>query len=109
MTIQLNEVKPGLFDIIESGKIVGGITFEQAGEENTHNYLERIDIDEQYRGHSIGTSALYAVKEMFGPFILSADNEDAARLYDRIGSPMKQHDYDSYGFAIDNGYGVFEI
>ena len=66
-------------------------------------YCERIDIDEPFRNCGYGTAALRDLSEMFGGIVVAPDNEDAKRLYDRIGYESYKYDY------IDQGFGVYEI
>lgn len=69
-------------------------------------YCERIDIDEAYRNQGHGTKLLKTLSSEFGSVFVAPDNEDAQRLYDRIG-----FDVTSEGdwWAVDQGYGVYEI
>lgn len=96
----------GLFDIEVDGQIVGGGSMMV---DEDSSYLERIDIDEEHRGKGYGTQALYLLRDIYGPYYLAADNEDARRLYDRIADEMPQVEYDRWGFAIDQGFGVHVI
>ncbi len=68
-------------------------------------YLERIDIDEEYRNQGIGTDALRLVAEKYGEFLIAPDNEDAKRLYERYGDESNS-DNAPY---LDQGYGVYSI
>lgn len=87
------------FDIIENGITVGGASV-MVDEKSA--YCERIDIDEAYRNNGFGTAALYELSSMFHGIIVAPDNEDARRLYDRIG-------YESSDDMYDQGFGVYEI
>lgn len=91
-----------IFEIIENGAVVGGCSVMV--DENSA-YCERIDIDEEYRNHGYGTAALRELSEMYGSVIVAPDNEDAQRLYDRLGCEYTGDDAD----YIDQGYGVYEI
>ncbi len=95
-------VKVGTLDLVD-----------QFNEDNNVCYIERIDIDEEYRGQGIGTevlkNTLYS-EYGFYSVVVAPDNEDAKRLYERIGS--------EYGFISgcecdfgynDQGYGVYVI
>ena len=97
----------GLFGIEVDGIIIGGGSMIE--DEDGTSYLERIDIDEEHRNQGHGTKALYKIREAYGTYFLAPDNEDAQRLYERVADEMKQADYDSFGFAIDQGFGVYEI
>lgn len=91
-----------MIDIINDGTKVGERSL-MVDENST--YCERIDIDEEYRNHGYGTKALYALSDEFGGVIVAPDNEDAQRLYDRIGREYSGEDAD----YIDQGYGVYMI
>lgn len=91
-----------IFEIIENGAVVGGCSVMV--DENSA-YCERIDIDEEYRNHGYGTAALRELSEMYGSVIVAPDNEDAQRLYGRLGFEYTGDDAD----YIDQGYGVYEI
>ena len=88
--------------IMLDGKEVG--TIGMMVDEN-EPYLERIDIDEEYRNKGIGTDALRLAAEKYGDFLIAPDNEDAKRLYERYGDESNS-DVAAY---IDQGYGVYEI
>ena len=88
--------------IMLDGKEVG--TIGMVADEN-EPYLERIDIDEEYRNKGIGTDALRLIAEKYGEFLIAPDNEDAKRLYERYGDESTS-DNAAY---IDQGYGVYSI
>jgi GNAT superfamily N-acetyltransferase len=67
-------------------------------------YVDRIDIDEAHRNHGYGTAFLMALRGIYGGLVLAPDNEDARRLYDRLGTDVSR-DY----WMVDQGYGVYEI
>lgn len=69
-------------------------------------YCERIDIDEAHRNQGYGTAFLRALASEFGSVFVAPDNEDAQRLYDRLGWDVS--DKDDW-WAIDQGFGVYEI
>ena len=87
------------FDIIENNITVGYATVIH---DSSSAYCERIDIEEAYRNRGFGTAALYDLSAMFHGIIVAPDNEDARRLYDRIG-------YESSDDMYDQGFGVYEI
>ena len=68
-------------------------------------YVERIDVDEAYRGKGVGTWTLRELAKHYDDIIIAADNADANRLYQRLG-----HEYtgESAGY-VDQGYGVHLI
>lgn len=69
-------------------------------------YCERIDIDEAHRNQGHGTAFLRALASEHGSLFIAPDNEDAQRLYDRIGWDVS--DKDDW-WAVDQGFGVYEI
>ena len=104
--MKIVKLEKGIFDIVVDGTIIGGGNIDQ---DESGAYLERIDIEEEHQGQGHGTKALYEIAEVYGDYYLAPDNEDAQRLYERVAEPMSQEDYDSFGFAIDQGFGVYEI
>jgi RimJ/RimL family protein N-acetyltransferase len=107
MTVEIKRQSEGLFDIIVDGIVVG--TGSMIEYEDGDRYLERIDIDEDHRGQGYGTSALYALRDLYGTYYLAPDNADAQRLYERIGCEVSGSVYDTFGYAIDQGFGVYEV
>jgi len=99
----INKLENGLFNIELDGTIVGG------GSMTTDDflYLERIDIDGEYRNKGIGTKALEELQHVYGGYVVVPDSEDSARLYERLFNKISNADYDAWGFAIDLGYGVY--
>ena len=69
-------------------------------------YVERIDIAEDHRNCGYGTEFLRALSDEYGSVFAAPDNEDAQRLYDRLGYDVTNKDEWSY---VDQGYGVYEI
>ena len=105
-TVKIIQKEHGLFDIEADGQIIGCGSM-MVDEDSC--YLERIDIDEEHRGKGYGTQALYLLRDIYGTYYLAADNADAKRLYDRIADEMPKAEYDRWGFAIDQGFGVHVI
>ena len=68
-------------------------------------YVERIDVEDGYRGQGVGTWLLKKLAVMYGDVFISADNEDAARLYWRIGEEYTGES----AYYVDYGYGVVII
>lgn len=87
------------YDIIENGITVGYATIIK---DDNSAYCERIDIEEEYRNRGFGTAALYDLSSEFHGIIIAPDNEDARRLYERLG-------YESSDDMYDQGFGVYEI
>lgn len=90
------------YEIVSDDVTVGAMTV-MASDDGA--YVERIDIDEPYRGHGIGTDALLQVSDIYGGVAIAPDNERAARLYERLGTESR---YDGAEY-IDQGYGVYDI
>ena len=98
-----------IFEVEVEGKIIGSGIMMEATEDDENCYLERLDIDEEHRNQGHGTSALYALRKTYGTYFLAPDNEDAQRLYERVADKMKDKAYGEFGFAVDQGYGVYEM
>jgi GNAT superfamily N-acetyltransferase len=71
--------------------------------------VERIDVIEGYRGQGVGTALLRHIATTYGTIDIVPDNEGAARLYARLGAELSFTDYNAYGFAFDQNFGVYEI
>lgn len=69
-------------------------------------YCERIDIAEGHRNHGYGTELLKTLSDEFGSIYVAPDNEDAQRLYDRLGYDVSDKGDWCY---VDQGFGVYEI
>ena len=102
-------------EIYANGVKVGTLDYvDQFNDDNDICYIERIDIDEEYRGRGIGTEVLkntLCSEYGFYSVVVAPDNDDAKRLYERIGTkyihPMNVDECDfSYN---DQGYGVYVI
>lgn len=68
-------------------------------------YVERIDIDESQRNRGYGSKALQRLSDLYGEIIIAPDNEDAQRLYDRLG----QEYHGDVADYLDEGFGVYRI
>ena len=130
MTIELRKVKSAYFtdeaqenevydyhyyDIIADGETVGTVDLiDHLCEDDDDNgicYIERIDVDEQYRNRGIGTEVLTSTlyEEGYRTVVVAPDNDDAKRLYERIGTEFI---YTGVGVDFsynDQGYGVYVI
>lgn len=100
------------FDILANGEKVGTLSIiDHFNDGNDVAYVERIDIDEAFRGQGIGTTVLTSLlKETYSAVVTAPDNEDAKRLYERIGEEYSgiygvENDF-SYE---DQGFGVYTI
>lgn len=89
--------------ILQNGIEVGAAGISYGTDELP--YVERIDIYPEYQNQGIGTKALKLIADKYGDYLIAPDNQDAARLYARLGE-LVETDITSY---IDQGYGVYEI
>lgn len=69
-------------------------------------YIERIDVDDGYRNRGYGTAMLKQLAALYGAVYLAPDNDDARRLYARLGDDVTSNG--SWGY-VDQGYGVYAI
>lgn len=107
--IKINTQKNGQFYITHDNQIIGHGNIIVAESENDFTYLESIEILPEYRNQGFGTKALYRLSEIYGEFYFAPDNSDAKRLYDRIADQISDFEYSRFGFAIDQGYGVYVL
>lgn len=104
------------FDIIADGITVGAIAvIDNFNEDNDICYIDRIDVDEEFRGKGIGTVVLTeSLKdEGYWKIALAPDNERARKLYERLGEENDQvykGDGEWQDFSYnDQGYGIYVI
>ena len=72
--------------------------------------IDRLDTEEEYQNKGYGTQILKEIQKDFNTVYIVPDNKDAARLYERIGrSVVDKPIYDKELYALDNGFGVFEL
>lgn len=100
-TYDEDSYKNEMYEYVVDGKTVGSASV-MAGETA---YVERIDIEEEYRNHGYGTAFLRELSDTYGFVYLAPDNADAQRLYERIGREYTGEDAD----YVDQGFGVYEI
>lgn len=89
------------YELHQNGEIIGWasvLASETA-------YVERIDIAADHRGQGAGTWMLKELSRRFGSIYLAPDNENARRLYARLGCDYTGSDAE----AVDQGLGVYEI
>lgn len=77
-------------------------------------YIERIDVDDGFRGQGIGTAAIAEIGEDFCALYASPDNADSARLFGRLGEKVVGEEIDSEApmeclYYLDQGFGVYEV
>ena len=95
------------YEIYADETLIGSASVEtDYEEENTeYSYIERIDIDEEFRNQGYGTAAIREISSMYYGAVLAPDNEDAKRLYERIGEEFSEDPY----VYCDQGYGVYLV
>lgn len=91
------------YDIDLNGVTIGWASVING--EDSPACIERIDIEESYRNQGYGSEAINAISDLFGGIIIAPDNEDAQRLYDRLGREYNGNVAD----YLDQGYGVYLI
>ena len=104
--MEFKEMFTNGYQIIVNGQEIGFFQF-YAGEDELEDpiYLERIDINEEYRNQGYGTMALLQIAREYGHIYFAADNEYCQRLYERIADrcTLPNADY------VDQGFGVYEL
>ena len=85
-TYDEDSYKNEMYEYVVDGKTVGSASV-MAGETA---YVERIDIEEEYRNHGYGTAFLRELSDAYGFIYLAPDNADAQRLYERIGQEWRE-------------------
>ena len=83
-------------------------TVEPLDDHHGRAYIQRIDVDEGFRGQGIGTAAIRGIAQEYRAVYLCPDNEDAARLYARIGEQLGACPLECL-YYLDQGYGVYEV
>lgn len=91
-------------DIVFNNTVIGAVSVIEYDSDET--YIERIDVDEEFRNRGYGTETLNELSAIYGEFYITPDNEDAQRLYARLGNEIDSDNEFSY---FDEGYGVFVI
>lgn len=107
--IEINTQKNGQFYITHNNQKIGHGNIILSESESDFIYLESIEILPEHRNQGFGTKALYRLSEIYGEYFFAPDNEDAKRLYDRIAFEISQDEYNRFGFAIDQGFGVYVL
>lgn len=113
--VELKEVKRYENEGCCIGEIVNYIILAgetQVGEirvfelESGYTHCDSILVYETYRNQGLGTEALEILAEMYENYSITPDNEDAQRLYERLGSEDLSN---PEAYYTDQGYGVYEI
>lgn len=86
------------------GVDVGGASVIVYG--NGDAYIERVDVDDGYRNRGYGTAMLKQLAARYGAVYLAPDNDDARRLYARLGDDVTARG--SWGY-VNQGFGVYAI
>lgn len=92
------------YDIIADGVKVGACSLIQWDDDSA--LIERIDIDEAFRGQGIGTKAIHELASLSDSTYIVPDNADAQRLYNRLGFEVDAESDWSYK---DVGFGVYKV
>lgn len=92
------------YTILTDQMQVGDITVFEL--ESGYTHCDSIEIYEPHRNQGYGTEALEALADIYSAYTITPDNEDAQRLYGRLGSEDLSNP-DAY--YTDQGYGVYEI
>ena len=69
-------------------------------------YVERVDIAVGYRNRGYGSAMLKRLAAMYNGVYLAPDNDDARRLYARLGDDVTSKGSCGY---VDQGFGVYAI
>lgn len=80
-------------DIMDKDTKIGYIeVYEVLNEDNEieYAYIKSIDIDESYRNQGRGAKVLKDLANLYGTIFICPDNENAARLYKRIGEEVNR-------------------
>jgi len=101
-------------DSYESIQMVATVEGKEVGQmslmvSDGEAYIERIDVEEEEQNKGYGTQMIQYVAGQYDYTYTAPDNEDAKRLYDRLGWKMNEQDYGRIGCYVDQGYGVYEI
>lgn len=96
------------YSLLDGDREIGTASMEAYADGT--NYVARLDVIEGERGKGYGTAMLQMLREIYGSLVITPDNADAARLYDRLGTSLVgTRQYDESFFALDNGFGVYAI
>ena len=90
------------YDILANGAEAGVINVQL---DDSYAYCDFICVHDDKRNAGIGTAALEALVDEYDRVVIAPDNEDARRLYARLGREWNGEDA---GY-IDQGYGVYEL
>lgn len=91
------------WDILLGGEKIGSAEIDTS---DGSAYIERIDVKESFQRNGYGTTTLNYLSGFYGEIYLAPDNEDAKRLYERLGEDVSHIDPWAY---VDQGYGVYKI
>jgi GNAT superfamily N-acetyltransferase len=94
------------YEFVMYEAVIDGVTIGYANvyTNDSWTYLERIDIEEEYRGQGYGTAFINHLVTEYGSIVAAPDNEDSQRLFERLG-----RDVSDKHWYVDQGYGVYEI
>jgi len=93
-----------IYTLSLSGKELGYATVSD------HEVIERLDIVDDEQGKGYGTYLLQYISQDIGnDLVIVPDNARCVSLYARLGRAMDDAEYDRYGWALDQGHGVYVI
>lgn len=95
-----------MYDITDGQNVIGQAQVMYNEGDEVEAYIERMDIDEEYRNAGHGTAATQLLVEEYGEVFAAPDNEDSQRLLERIGEDASNLDTADY---LDQGYGFYRI
>lgn len=93
------------FDIVANGQKAGTASVMANDEDDDYAYCDLIVVNPEMRNQGIGTAALQQISDRWYGVEVAPDNEDAQRLYERIGC---ESSWDNAAY-VDQGYGVYRI
>ena len=85
------------YGITVNGETVGYVDIT-ADADST--YIERIDVNENWRNQGVGAATIEALVSMFRVVFAAPDNEDSQRLFERIGRETDK-------YPVCQGFGVY--
>lgn len=95
------------YDIYAGEENIGHVCVvtDYEDEDTRYAYIDSIVIHEQHRNQGYGTAVIREISSMYFGAVLAPDNEDAKRLYERIGEEFSE---DPFCYC-DQGFGVYLV
>ena len=104
------------WEITVDGELVGSAVVQNFfSKEDDGVYISRLDIYDEYQNHGYGTELLKTISNYYRNCLdcglcnvyICPDNEDARRLYERLGEKAENYP-ECYGY-LDCGLGVYDM